>query len=399
MPRILRILNRLNVGGPTLNVAYLSKYIDSIYQTKVLAGHKEPYEGSSEYVLNDLNIAHEYVPDMYRSINLVKDFHAFKYIQAAIKNYQPDIVHTHAAKAGVLGRLAAYYNSKRPKVILHTYHGNVFDGYFSPVKTKIFLGIERYLASISHAIIAISNEQKNDLVYKYKIAPENKVHVIRLGFDLDRFSQNSDQKRREFRTSYNIQEEEIVITITGRLTAIKNHYLFIESLQMLKQQKPQLKFKAFIVGDGELMEPIINMIKRSELRFCRANDNNYEADIIFTSWRKDIDVINSGSDIIALTSVNEGTPVSIIEALASKKAVICTNVGGVKDVVKDDYSGFLCKQTPESFVDKLIKLVEDKVLRDKMAINGQKFVIENYSYFRLVKEIESLYSLLLKEKN
>jgi glycosyltransferase involved in cell wall biosynthesis len=399
MPKILRILNRLNVGGPTLNVAYLSKYIDSNYQTKVLAGHKEPYEGSSEYVLNDLNIAYDYVPDMYRSINLVKDFHAFKYIQAAIKNYQPDIVHTHAAKAGVLGRLAAYHHSKRPKAILHTYHGNIFDGYFSPIKTKIFLGIERYLASISTAIIAISNEQKHDLVYKYKIAPEYKVHVIRLGFDLDRFAQNSDQKRYEFRRFYNIQADEIVITITGRLTAIKNHYLFIEALQMLKKQKPQLKFKAFIVGDGELMEPLIEMIKGSELSFCRADDNNYQADIIFTSWRKDIDVINSGSDIAALTSLNEGTPVSIIEAMASRKAVICTNVGGVKDVVKDGYSGFLCDQTPESFVDKLTKLVEDKEFRDKMAENGEKFVIENYSYFRLVNEIESLYSFLLKEKN
>lgn len=399
MSKILRILNRLNVGGPTLNVAYLSKYIDRNYQTKVLAGHKEPYEGSSEYVLNDLNITYGYVPDMYRSINLVKDFHAFKYIQAAIKNYQPDIVHTHAAKAGVLGRLAAYHNSKRPKVILHTYHGNVFDGYFSPVKTKVFLGIERYLASISNAIIAISDEQKNDLVHKYKIAPENKVHVIRLGFDLDKFAQNSEQKRHEFRSFYNIQEEDIVITITGRLTAIKNHYLFISALQMLKQQKPDLKFKAFIVGDGELMEPIIAMIKNSELSFCRFGDNNYTADIIFTSWRKDIDVINAGSDIAALTSLNEGTPVSIIEAMASQKAVICTNVGGVKDVVKDGYSGFLCDQTPESFVVKLIKLIEDKKLRDKMAASGSEFVIKNYSYFRLVKEIESLYSFLLKEKN
>jgi glycosyltransferase involved in cell wall biosynthesis len=295
--------------------------------------------------------------------------------------------------------LAAYHNSKRPKAILHTYHGNVFDGYFSPFKTKIFLGIERYLASISDAIIAISDEQKNDLVHKYKIAPANKVHVIRLGFDLSRFAQNTDQKRHEFRSFYNMQEEEIVITITGRLTAIKNHYLFIAALQMLKQQKPQLKFKAFIVGDGELMEPIIAMIKNSGLSFCRFGDNNYAADIIFTSWRKDIDVINAGSDIAVLTSLNEGTPVSIIEAMASQKAVICTNVGGVKDVVKDGHSGFLCDQTPESFAVKLIKLIEDKKLRDKMAASGSEFVIENYSYFRLVKEIESLYSFLLKEKN
>ncbi|MGF7078370.1 glycosyltransferase [Mucilaginibacter sp. UYCu711] len=399
MSKILRILNRLNVGGPTLNVAYLSKYLNKKYHTEVLAGHKEPFEGSSEYVLNDLSIPYKFVPDMYRSIDLKRDYKAFKYIQNEVLKYKPDIVHTHAAKAGVLGRLAAYHNRNRPKVIIHTYHGNVFDGYFSPLKTKIFLAIERYLASISTAIVAISDQQKNDLVNKYKIAPADKVHVIRLGFDLDRFSQNSDEKRQQFRSFYNIQEDEVVITITGRLTAIKNHCLFIEALQMLKQQKPKLKFKAFIVGDGELMEPLIDKIKQTELSFCRVADSNYLADIIFTSWRKDIDVINSGSDIAALTSLNEGTPVSIIEAMASKKVVISTNVGGVKDVIKDGYSGFLCEQTPESFVFKLKKLVEDKELRDKMGANGKKFVIENYSYFRLVQEIESLYSFLLKEKN
>ena len=143
MPKILRILNRLNVGGPTLNVAYLSKHIDKQYHTHVLAGHKEPYEGSSEYMLKDLDIPYEYVPEMYRSISLKNDYTAFKYIQNAVAKYKPDIVHTHAAKAGVLGRLAAYHNKHRPKAILHTYHGNVFDGYFSPFKTQVFLAVER----------------------------------------------------------------------------------------------------------------------------------------------------------------------------------------------------------------------------------------------------------------
>ncbi|MDB5112518.1 MAG: glycosyltransferase family 4 protein [Mucilaginibacter sp.] len=395
MPKVLRILNRLNIGGPTLNVAYLSKYIDQHYQTKVITGIKESHEGSSAYVLDNLNIPYEYVPDMYRSINPSKDFRAFKYIQNTIKNYKPDIVHTHAAKAGVLGRLAAYHNPNRPKAILHTYHGNIFDGYFSPIKTKVFLAIERYLASISNAIIAISETQKYDLVNKYGIAPENKIHVIKLGFDLDKFSQNTEQKRLDFRKCYDIQEDEIVITITGRLAPIKNHYLFIQSLKILKEKNPSLKFKVFIVGDGELLDHITSTIREAEFDFCKYGDNNYKANIIFTSWRKDIDIINAGSDIIALTSLNEGTPVSIIEAMASQKGVICTNVGGVKDVVKDGYNGFVCEQEPNIFADKLNELIVNKELRCKIAENGKHFVLQNYTYSRLVKEMEDLYKFLL----
>lgn len=395
MPKILRILNRLNIGGPTLNVAYLSKYIDENYSTHVLAGVKEPYEGSSAYMLDDLGVPYEYVPTMHRSISPKNDYKAFKYIKNAIKKHKPDIVHTHAAKAGVLGRLAAYYNPSKPKVIVHTYHGNVFDGYFSPIKTKIFLAIERHLASISNAIVAISEQQKNDLVYKYKIAPANKVHVIRLGFDLDKFSIDSNEKRINFRRFYDIPEDVVVITITGRLTAIKNHFLFIDALKIIRDTDPTLKFKVFIVGDGELYEPIVDKLNQLKFSYSVPGDDNHKACIILTSWRKDIDVINAGSDIIALTSLNEGTPVSIIEALASQKAVICTNVGGVKDVINDGFSGILSEQIADEFAGKLMKLIVNKELRNTLASNGKQFVMENYSYFRLVKETESLYNLFL----
>ncbi|WCT11865.1 glycosyltransferase [Mucilaginibacter jinjuensis] len=395
MPKILRVLNRLNVGGPTYNVAYLSRYIDTQYQTTVLAGIKESHEGSSEYILKDLGIDYEFVPDMFRSINPLKDFRAFKHIQDKVNEYRPDIVHTHAAKAGVLGRLAAYHSAHRPKAILHTYHGNVFDGYFSPLKTKVFLAIERYLAGISNAIIAISDQQKYDLVNKYNIAPADKVHVIKLGFDLDKFTEGNTEKRQRFRQFYNLADDVTVITITGRLAPIKNHFLFIDALAILKKDNPTLKFKAFIVGDGELMNPILQRIREYELTFSRANENNYDADVVFTSWRKDIDVINAGSDIIALTSLNEGTPVSIIEALASEKGVICTDVGGVGDVVKDGYNGFLCEQSAESYAGKLEELIVNKELKNRMAANGKKIALQNYSYKRLVAETQDLYKFLL----
>ncbi|MEO8885789.1 MAG: glycosyltransferase [Mucilaginibacter sp.] len=395
MPKILTILNRNNIGGIAFNVAYLAKYMDPAYKVEILTGYKEPYEGSSAYIFNELGLHYTFVPEMYRSVNVKKDFGAYQFIKTKIGEYQPDIVHTHAAKPGVLGRLAAYYSINKPKAIIHTYHGNVFDGYFPPLKTKLFLAIERYLAGKSDAIIAISEQQKDDLVNKYRIAPANKVHVIRLGFDLDKFAHDNEQKRVNFRKFYHISEEAIVITITGRLTAIKNHFLFIDALNILKHQYPALEIKVFIVGDGELLEPIMDKLSAIGFSFCRPGEDNHSADIIFTSWRKDIDVINAGSDIIALSSLNEGTPVSIIEALASQKAVVCTNVGGVKDVVKDGYSGLLTGQTADEFANKLQELCVNKQFRDVLAANGKAFVMQNYSYSRLVKETEDLYKFLL----
>ena len=398
MPKILRILNRLNIGGPTLNVTNLSAYLPSNYQTKVLAGFKEEEEGSSEYLLKDKGINYEYVPGMFRAIQPKNDWKAYQYIKNQINEFKPDIVHTHAAKAGALGRLAAHFSKHKPKVIIHTYHGNVFDGYFSPLKSRVFLAIEKYLCSISTGIIAISEQQKIDLSEKYKIVPAHKIHVIRLGFDLDIFTQNNVEKRNYFRTFYKIADDEVVVTITGRLAAVKNHRLFINAVKYMKTLDADLKFKVFIVGDGELFSDTVYAVEEANLTYCLSNQTNYEAEVIFTSWRKDIDIVNAGSDIIALTSINEGTPVSIIEAQASSKAVICTNVGGVKNVVEDGVNGFLCQQNPIEFGDKLYQLAKNAALREQFGNEGNKFALKNYGTDRLIEETERLYSDLLKLK-
>jgi len=394
MPKILRLLNRLNIGGPTYNIAYLSKYISPDFQTKVLAGIKEPYEGDSAYLLNDLDVPFDYVPGMYRSINPRKDLKAYNYIRHVVNEFKPDIVHTHAAKAGLLGRLAAHYSEVRPKIV-HTYHGNVFEGQFSSLKTRLILNVERRLCRLSDAIIAISEQQKIDMVEKYALTSPDKIHVIKLGFNLNKFTEDDKDKRVKFRQFYGVSDNETVITITGRLTQIKNHALLIEACKILKAQNPELKFKLFIVGDGELLEPIITLIRQSGLSCCRAGEQQYNADIIFTSWRKDIDVINAGSDIIALSSLNEGTPVSIIEAMAAGRVAVCTDVGGVKDVIKDGHTGLLCEQDANMLAEKLKVLIENKELRATLAANGKKSALQNYSYERLVKETENLYKYLL----
>lgn len=394
MPKVLRIINRLNVGGPTYNVAYLSRYIDPSYTTEVLAGYKEPDEASSEYILQELGVPYQYVPGMHRSLNAKNDLRAYRFIRDEIARMQPDIVHTHAAKAGALGRLAAHHARKRPKIV-HTYHGNVFDGYFSPLKSKIFLAIERYLCRKSDAIIAISETQKRDLVDKYRIAPAEKIHVIRLGFDLAKFNTNMDEKRAAFRKEFDLQEDTVAISIVGRLAPVKNHRLFVDAIAALFRQQPHANVKAFIVGDGELFAPIVEQVRAHGLSFSAPGMDNRDAQVIFTSWRKDIDTVNAGSDIVALSSVNEGTPVSIIEALASGKPVLCTDVGGIRDIIEDGVTGIISPQDAGEFSSRLITLVNDASLRERIAKKGRAKTLENYSYGRLVRDVEALYAQLL----
>jgi glycosyltransferase involved in cell wall biosynthesis len=396
--KILRILNRLNVGGPTYNVANLSKYLSNQYQTEVMAGYKEPDEASSEYLLQDLDIPYQIVPNMQRAISPVNDYKAYQFIKEKINNYQPTIVHTHAAKAGALGRMAAQFAQHKPKAIVHTYHGNVFDGYFSPGKTKIILGIERWLATKSDAIVSISETQKKDLVDLYKIAPAEKIHVIPLGFDLSKFTQNNEQKRKQFREAYQINDDNVVISITGRLAPVKNHRLFIEAIALLKQ-KTTVPFIVFVVGDGELMQEMqeFGVQKGLTINTNALMPNAAISDLVFTSWRKDIDVINAGSDIVALSSLNEGTPVSIIEAMASGKAVVCTKVGGVADIIQHGENGLLSSLDVADFTEQLYLLVENKSKREQLAANASKDVLQKFSYTRLVNDMEKLYEKLLNK--
>lgn len=394
--KVLRILNRLNVGGPTYNVANLSSRLPQDYETQVLVGHHEPDEASSAYLLDQLNIPYQYVPAMYRSINPRNDAQAYRFIAAYIRRWQPDIVHTHAAKAGALGRLAARWAGKRPKLIVHTYHGNVFDGYFSPLKTKIILFLERYLCRISDVIIAISETQKKDLVEKYKIAPAEKIKVVRLGFDLSKFTAGMDQKRNIFRQEFGLSDDTIIITSTGRLAPIKNPLLLIDAMAILVRKYPSFPLKLFFVGDGELLEACQKAAISSGLIYCMSGGDARTAQVVFTSWRKDIDVVNAGSDIVALSSINEGTPVSIIEAMASGKAVVATNVGGVADVIENTVSGLLSSQHAGSFAEKLSLLINNPEFRENLGHEGRKSVLANYSAERLAADMDVVYRSALR---
>lgn len=396
MPRVLRILNRINVGGPVLNAFYLTKHLPGEFETKLLMGQKEDHEASAAYLAEELEIDYTIIPEMGRSINPANDLVAFKKLRTYIKEFKPDIVHTHAAKPGTLGRLAA--TLERVPIIVHTYHGHVFHSYFNSFKTKFFIQTERFLAKKSSAIIAISEQQKKELAFDFKIAPPEKFRVIPLGFDLDRFQKNQLQKREKFRNEFSVKDEEIAIGIIGRLVPIKNHQLFLKAIAKVLQSSGK-KIKAFIVGDGDVRKDLENTAQQLGINFSTEKDSVHPYPLVFTSWRSDIDVINAGLDIVTLTSFNEGTPVSLIEAQAANKPIVSTRVGGIKDIVKEGKTAFLADVSDEDgFCNHLLQLVNDDSLRHGMGSNSSQYVMEKFSYQRLTRDVAELYDELISKK-
>jgi len=404
MPRVLRIINRLNIGGPTFNAALLTKYMAPEFETLLVAGAKMDSEESSEFICQQLGIDYILIPEMTRGINFLKDRTAYRKIKKIIADFKPDIIHTHASKAGALGRMAAL--SMNVPVIVHTFHGHIFHSYFNPIKSKLFLRIERYLARRSSAIIALSAFQKDELVNRFHLCKAKKVRVIPLGFDLSRFQEDQQRKREIFRKNYSIADYEIVISIVGRLVPVKNHAMFLRALGTVLK-KTTKKVRAFIVGDGEMLNSLRQTadqlgISHNYLPYVENNKVNrserapLSSSLIFTSWIKDVEYAVAGSDVIALTSYNEGTPVSLIEAQAAGKPVVTTNVGGIENVVLPNETALLCHpDDDEMFARHLLALIENDQFRLSMSRNGFEQMQAKFHYSRLVKDMKALYYELL----
>ena len=388
MIKVLRIINRFNLGGPTFNAALLTRYLDDDFETLLIGGVPDEGETDSLHILEKYDVKPIIIPELIRNPNPVSDRKAYRKIKAIIEEFKPDIVHTHASKAGVLGRKAAI--SCGVKTIVHTYHGHVFHSYFGKFKTHLIKSLERNLAKKSSGIVAISNLQKEELVKKHRICAADKVKVVPLGFDLSSFLQDNSAKRDQVRNDYKIEAGDVAIAIVGRLAPIKNHSFFLKVIEQLLE-KGVLNIKVFIVGDGSERELIEKMSNSLNKKFGKK--------ITLTSWVFDIATFNKGMDIICLTSDNEGTPVSLIEAQASGLPVISTDVGGVRDIVLDGESGFITKLGDiETYVEKLRLLVENEKLRVKFAAKGRDFVTSRFNYERLAKDISAYYRELLKKE-
>lgn len=392
MPRILRIINRFNLGGPTYNAAYLTHYLPDNYETLLIGGAHAESEEDSLHITQQLGLDPIIIPEMKRDISPMEDQIAYKKIHQLIDWFKPDIIHTHASKAGALGRLAGIRS--RTPIIVHTFHGHVFHSYFNKIKTQAYISIERKLAQKTDAIIAISPLQKRELVEDFLIADEEKVRVIPLGFDLERFKLKQEEKREIFRSKYDLDEDVIAIGIIGRLVPIKNHQLFLELAQKTLS-KTDKKVRFFIIGDGELSDEL----KAMAIELGLNSPNREEKNVIFTSWIKNIDVAIAGLDIIVMTSNNEGTPVSLIEAQAGQRAIVTTEVGGIKDIIIPGRTGMMSpKGDVEMLTKNLCELIASKEKRDQMGANGYHFVKEKFTYSRLATDMDKLYQELLAGK-
>lgn len=386
--KVLRIINRFNIGGPTYNATFLTRFMSDEFETLLVGGLPEKGESDSLHVLEEYGVKPLLIEEMQRRPNFQSDRKAYLRLKEIIKEFKPDIVHTHASKAGALGRKAAI--ELKVPVIVHTFHGHVFHSYFGKFKTYIYKTIERRLAKKSTGIIAISDLQKHELSKEFKICNDKKINVIPLGFDLHKFHSNLDSNRKITRKKFDIEDDELAITIVGRLAPIKNHRFFLDVIENVAGRTDK-KLAVFIVGDGTERESIEKRI--SEM------PHKSHVRIVMTSWIKDIGTFNAGMDIMCLTSKNEGTPVSLIEAQASNIPVICTDVGGVRDVVKDGLTGFIVnKNSVDDFADKLLLLVEDEKKREKMSQNGWTYVEHKFHYTTLVKNVETYYRRLLNER-
>ncbi|MFD1552766.1 hypothetical protein DNU06_08630 [Putridiphycobacter roseus] len=388
--KILRIINRFNLGGPTYNVTFLTAFLNDDFETLLLGGEPESQEGDAMFIPQKYGVSPTIIPELQRSINWKQDRAAYKKIKAIMQEYQPDIVHTHASKSGAIGRLAAI-NLKVP-VIVHTFHGHVFHSYFGKLKTQVYKTVERYLAKRSSAIIAISEQQKHELVNIHRIAKSDKVKVVNLGFDLSKFQSDMPQKRQDFSEKYEVSDAEICVGIIGRLTAIKNHDLFFDVIQEVASRSDK-KIHFFIIGDGELKSELEKKAKQLLDMFPQIR-------ITFTSWIKDVSIPLARLDIVCLTSLNEGTPVSLIEAQAAGVPVITTNVGGVKDIIHVGVTGLIVSSFDAiPFGTEILRLIEGDKLRTQMSQEGWAFVKEKFHFKTLCFNIESLYLDLLKNDN
>ena len=234
MPKVLRIINRFNLGGPTYNATFLSRFMDDEFETLLIGGLPEEGETDSLHILEEYGVKPLIIKELKRIPSIKSDREAYEKIKAIIQEFKPDIVHTHAAKAGALGRRAAF--ACKVPIVIHTFHGHVFHSYFNPIKTHIYKYIEKKLAKKSTAIIAISPIQKHELSRIHKICVPDKIKVIHLGFDLQKFQKNHPFNREDIRNKYQLKNSQVAVAITGRLTKIKNHFFLTMPIKMVLQQ-------------------------------------------------------------------------------------------------------------------------------------------------------------------
>ncbi len=406
--KILRIIARLNVGGPARHVVWLTKGLQDEFDSVLVAGRVPPAEEDMAYIAEADGVQPVFIEEMSRELSL-NDIVSLIKIFFLMRRERPDIVCTHTAKAGTVGRAAAFlYKWLTPSAIIgrpkkvfvtHTFHGHVFHSYYGPLKTKVFIAVEKLLARlVTDRIIVISDQQLMEIHTQVGIGRPGQFAVVPLGIDLAPFV-DAGAKRRQVRSEFGAGEGQLVVGFVGRLTEIKNISMYLNAAAKYQGlSEPGLPDLHFVIaGDGHLGEAL-----RAEA------DSLGIKDLSFIGHRQDVENVYPGFDLVALTSLNEGTPLSLIEAMACGKPVISTLVGGVADLLgppSEQKSGFSVHERGigvksadvEGFVKGLIYLGKNERLREDLAASGREFVLSNYNKDRMVNDLRLLYGEILEK--
>lgn len=381
--KIIRLQSRICIGGPAIHMEMLAKHLPhEKYETILVGGKVADDEKDVSAALQQKEISVVLLDSMKREVGIWDDFKSVFQFYRLLRIERPEIVCTHTAKAGAIGRIAAFM--ARTPVVVHTFHGHVFNNYFGKFKTRIFIYIERILARISDQIITISPAQYDDITETYRIAPRRKVSMVRLGLELEPLKtlNHNDNLKKDL----NIPPGVILLGFIGRLVPIKNMGMAIRTLELLMQESPD--YHLCIAGDGEE--------KRQWQVYCkeRAIDSN----VHFMGWIADIKYVLAGIDILILTSRNEGTPIAVIEAMASQIPVVATAVGGVPDLIHHDHTGYLVSIDDVSGMVHFIKQITKQPERtENIKREAAASVINQYDYRRMVREIDQIYTRLFNE--
>ncbi len=406
-PKVIRIIARLNVGGPAKHVVWLTAGLQDYCDTLLVTGKVPEGEEDMSYFASETGVTPLYIPEMSREISANDVVTVWKLFRLFLRE-QPDIIHTHTAKAGTVGRTAGFlYRWLTPGTFIgrprrckfvHTYHGHVFHSYYSRGRTRMFLAIEKLLAKlVTDRLIVISKQQRREIGEEFRVGRKDQFRVIPLGLDLGLFAEHSS-RRAKFRHELCIPDDALLIGIVGRLTEIKNHQMFLNVVARLKEIDPACRrqgaVRFIVIGDGGLRESLEAQKQALGL----------DKDVIFVGSRQDPEYFYPALDVVALTSLNEGTPLTLIEAMANARPVVATSVGGVVDLLGDvveDGPYRVCRRglavpagNEEAFVTALSRIIRDRSLRQELGERGLEFVEVNYSKERLFEDIKGLYNEL-----
>jgi glycosyltransferase involved in cell wall biosynthesis len=371
----------LNVGGPAIHVILLSHHLRPDYATVLVSGLEAEREGDMLPLARRLDVDVVRMPRLGREINLVGDAMSVIKLARLIAREKPDIVHTHTAKAGFVGRLAARLCGV--PIVVHTFHGHVFRGYFGPLTSRAFVSLERLLARATDLVLTVNEQQRQELI-GYRIAPPDKIRAVLLGLELGPLA-TAGADPSLMRRKWGLPLEAPVVGIVARLVPVKGHELFLDAAAELLRRRPDARF--VVVGDGE---------RRAELEAYAARAG---VPAIFAGWESDLPAVYAALDVVCLTSLNEGSPVALIEALAAGKPVVSTTAGGVVDLIRHEDNGLLvAERDPRAYSQAIRRLLDDPPRAAAMGARGRESVYPRYDVRRLADDMRGIYAALLASR-